>query len=46
MKAPTTRYHRVLFDQEKPFRSQRVESKKQYKRKAKYRQDYEIEDRF
>lgn len=42
MKAPTTRYHRVLFDQEKPFHARRVESKKQYKRKPKFKKDYEI----
>ena len=42
MKAPTTRYHRVLFDRERPFQSKRVESKVQYKRKTKHRRDYEV----
>lgn len=41
MKVPTTRYHRVLFDKERPFQAQRVESKKQYKRKPKFRPCYE-----
>lgn len=38
IKAPSTRFHRVLFDREQPFHQRRVESKVQYKRKNKHKQ--------
>lgn len=43
MKAPTTRYHKMLFDRDFPFQGKKVESKVQYKRKNKHRRrDHEI----
>jgi len=36
-KAPTTRFHRVLFDPDKPFRAKVCRDRTKYKRKDKHK---------